>query len=116
MVFAVEQFDLDIDHREAGDHARGQDAVEARFDAGDIFLRHRAAGDLRLELVALAGLVWLDMQLDERELVGAARLLLVRVFELDTASRTLTEGRLRRTNISVHVVGAFEEVELGVKM
>jgi hypothetical protein len=44
-----------------------------------------AADDLALELVAFAGLVELQPQLDAGELAGAAGLLLVRVVDLGRA-------------------------------
>jgi len=46
VVGAVDQRRLDVDDREAGEHAGAHDAVDALFDAGDVFLRHRAADDL----------------------------------------------------------------------
>ena len=46
---AVDQRRLDVDDREAGENARAHDAVDALFDAGNEFLRHRAADDLRFE-------------------------------------------------------------------
>ena len=79
MILAVDQLHLDVDHREAGDHAGTQHAVEALFDAGDVFLRHRAADDLGFELETLAGLVRLDDDRHFRELTGTAGLLLVGV-------------------------------------
>ena len=81
MIGAVDQRDLDVDHREAGENARAHDRVEALFDAGDVFLRNRAADDLGFELVALALLVGLDDDLDARELAGTAGLLLVGIID-----------------------------------
>ena len=78
MISAVDQRHHDIDHREAGDNARSQHAVEALFDARDVFLRHVAADDLRFEDEAGAGLAGLD-DTRPRELAGTAGLLLVGV-------------------------------------
>src|SRR5271157_5914745 len=46
---AVEQRRLDVDDREAREHARAEHALEALFDARDVLLRHGAADDLRFE-------------------------------------------------------------------
>ena len=60
----------------------------------------------RLELVALAGLVRLEAQLDARELAGAAGLLLVRVVDLGRTRERLAVGHLRRTDVDFDVVRA----------
>src|ERR1043166_1301126 len=79
VILAVDQLHLDVHHREAGDHARVRYRLDALLDARDVLLGHRAADDLRLELVALAGLVRFDDQRHGRELSGTAGLLLVGV-------------------------------------
>ena len=91
MVLAVDELHLDVDHREARDHAGAEYALDALFDAGDVFLRHRAADDLRLELVTFARLVRLDDDRDSRELTGTAGLLLVGVAL--TSARLVTRSR-----------------------
>ena len=82
MVGAVDQRDLEVDDREAGEDAGADHAFEALLDAGDVFLRHRAADDLRLEHEAGARLVRLDDDLDAGELARTAGLLLVGVVDL----------------------------------
>src|SRR6185503_12124490 len=50
VVAAVDQRHLEIDHREAGKHARTEHGLDALLDARDVFLRYVAADDLALEL------------------------------------------------------------------
>ena len=107
---------LEIDHREAGEHARAEHRFEALLDARDVFLRHRAADDLVLELEALARLVRLDDDLHARELAGTAGLLLVGVIDGDRLGDLLAIGHLRRADIGVDLVGALEDVDLDVEM
>ncbi len=82
VVGAVNQRNLDVDHREAGENASAHDRVKALFDAGDVFLGNRTADHLGLEFVACALLVRLDDDLDTRELARTAGLLLVGVVDL----------------------------------
>ena len=73
MVFAVDQREAEIDRREAGEHAGiGLDA-DAFFDGWDVFLRHRAADDLVLELDARVALQRLEDDLHFRILARTAR-------------------------------------------
>jgi hypothetical protein len=80
---AVDQRDLEVDHREAGKRTAVHDRLDALFDAGDVFLRHGTADDLALEGVAFARLGRLDDQLHLGELTRTTRLLLVGVGMLD---------------------------------
>ena len=116
VILAVDELNLDVDHRETGDHARAHHAVEALFDARDIFLRHRAADDLGFELVALARLVRLDHDRHFGELTGTAGLLLVGVFDFGALGDAFTERHLRRADIGVDLVGAAQDVDLDVEM
>ena len=116
VVGAVDQRDLEVDHREAGEHACVQHRLEALFDARDVFLRHRAADDLVLELEPRAGRRRLDDDLDARELAGAAGLLLVGVVDLGALRDLLAVGHLRRADIGVDLVGAPEDVDFDVEM
>jgi hypothetical protein len=75
----VDQGDLEVDHREAGQRTAVHDRLDALFDAGDVFLRHGTADDLRLERIAFARLGRRDDQLDLGELTRTTRLLLVGV-------------------------------------
>src|SRR5665213_1169515 len=79
VVFAIDEDDGDIDHREADERARGQNRLVALLDARDVFLWDGTANDLRVELVTLAGARRRDLELDLRKLAGATRLLLVRI-------------------------------------
>src|SRR5215510_5641079 len=49
MIGAVVRRHLEVDHREAGEHARAEHRLEALLDARDVFLRHVAADDVVLE-------------------------------------------------------------------
>ena len=71
---AVYQRGLHVDDLIAAEYAGLHGALDALVHAGDIFLRYRAAVDVVNELVALAGLVGLDGELDVRELAAAAGL------------------------------------------
>src|SRR5262249_1126666 len=73
-VIAVDQLLLAVHHGEARDHAGTHHAVKALFHARYVFLRHRAADDLRFELEALAGFVRLDNDRHFGELTGTAGL------------------------------------------
>ena len=80
MVSTVNQRDLEVDHREAGQRARIHHRLDAFFDAGDVFLRHRTAHNLGFERIANARLCRRDHQFDARELAGTTGLLLVSLF------------------------------------
>jgi nicotinate-nucleotide pyrophosphorylase len=55
VVGALEQGELDIDHREASQHAAGNRILQALVDRRNVLARHRTALDRVDELVALAG-------------------------------------------------------------
>ena len=55
---AVDDVDLDIDHRIAAEHAVEHGFFDALHDRRDVFLRNRAADDLVLDHDALAALGW----------------------------------------------------------
>src|SRR4029078_3693348 len=116
VILAVDQLDLDVHHREAGNDARAHHAVEALFDAGNVFLRHRAADDLGFELVTLAGLVRLDDYRHFGELTGTTGLLLVGVLDFSALCDPLYGRHLRRADIGVDLVGAAQDVDLDVEM
>jgi len=74
VIATINQCDLEIDHRKAGDHAGAQHGLKAFLDPGDIFLRHRAADDLVLEQEPASRRAQrLDDDLDLRELAGCRR-------------------------------------------
>src|SRR3546814_5037282 len=70
---------LEVDHRKAGEDAGIPRRIQALGDTRDVLLRHGTADDLALELVTFARLQRLELDLDARELAGAAGLLLMRV-------------------------------------
>ena len=71
---AVYERGLHVDDLVAAEDAGLHGALDALVHAGDIFLRYRAAVDVVHELIALAGLVGLNGELDVRELAAAAGL------------------------------------------
>jgi len=101
---------------EAGNHTGAQHAVEALFDAGDIFLRHRTANHLGFEFETLAGLIGLDDELDPRELARTTGLLLVGVVDFRALGDALTERHLGRADIGINLVGPAQDVDLDVEM
>src|SRR3546814_675573 len=82
-ISAVGQRRGEIDDREADQRARRGHFANALFHRRDIFARHVAALHLVDELDARAALARLDGDLDPPELAGAARLLLVRIVDVD---------------------------------
>ena len=74
MVGTVDQLDLDVDDRVAGNDAVLQRLLDALIDGGDVLLRDDATDDGVLELVALALLVRLDVDDGVAVLAAAAGL------------------------------------------
>ena len=105
MIGTVVECDLDVDHVVAGEDAGEQRALCACVNSGNIFLRNGTAGDSVDELVALAGLVRLDLELDVSVLTGTAGLpleLVVDVCRLADGPPTLAStlnSRSRRSTI-----------------
>ena len=110
-VLAVDQLHLDVNDREACDDAGGKNALETLFDAGDVFLRHRAADDLGFELVAFTGLVGLDHDRHRSELAGTAGLLFVGVTVLHPLGDALKKRHLRCANSGVQLVSSAQDVD-----
>src|SRR5690606_33221215 len=111
VVGAVDEADLDVHRRIAGEHA----VVEGRLDALvrrlDVLARDAAAGDLVGELVAAAG-VGLERDLDDRELTRTTGLLDVAVFDrLDRAGDRLAVGDLRLADRRLDGVLALHAVD-----
>ena len=75
VVAAVDERDLDVDQREAGQDAAVARLADALLDRRDELLGDDAADDLVVEDDALAALVGLDAQLDVAVLAVAAGLL-----------------------------------------
>src|SRR5262249_16708727 len=116
MILAVDQGDLEVNHREASNHARTENRLKPLLDAGNEFFRYRTADDIVFELERRAGLRRLGGNLDLRELTGAAGLLLVRVAVLNAVRDLFAECHLRRTNIGINFVSALENVDLDVEV
>src|SRR3546814_6615614 len=85
--------------------------IQALGDTRDVLLRHGTADDLALELVTFARLQRLELDLDARELAGAAGLLLMRVVDRCRARDRLAIGDLRRADIGVHLELALHAVD-----
>ena len=116
VIGTIDQCHLHVENREARDHARGHDRVEAFFDARDEFLRHGAADDLGLELVARTLFIRLDLEDHAGELAGTTGLLLMRVIHFRRAGDRLAIGNLRRADGHFDLVGALQDVDLDVEM
>src|SRR5690606_16245697 len=97
----VDERRLDADHREARERTGGHHTVDALLDAGDVFLRHRAAHDLGLELEFAAFSIRLEDDLDASELARTAGLLLMRVILLMLARDGLAICNLRGTDVGL---------------
>ena len=74
VVGAVDELDLDVDDREAGEHAGAERLLDALVDRRDVLLGNRAADDLVLELVAVARLLRNDVDDDVAVLAAATGL------------------------------------------
>src|SRR5262249_14880871 len=116
MVFAVDQRHLEVYYRESGNHAGAQHGLQSLFHARDELFWHRTAHDFVLEFKRGPRRRWLGDDLDLRELTRTSGLLLVRVAVLDALRDLLAEGNLWRTDIRVHFVCAFENVDLDVEV
>src|SRR6478672_4131438 len=116
VIGAVDEADLDVEDREAREHAGIDDALHPLLHARDVFLRHIAADHLVLELEALSGLVRLDHELDAGELAGAAGLLLVGVVDLGFARHGLAISDLRRADIGLDLELAAHAIDDDVEM
>jgi hypothetical protein len=112
VIGAVDQRYLEINHREAGEHARTQHRFESLLDAGDVFLRHRSADDIVLELEPGGRRQRLGDDLDARELPGSAGLLLVGIVDGNRLADLLAIGDLRRADIGIDLVAALEDIDL----
>jgi hypothetical protein len=116
VVVAVDQRRLEVDHREAGQHAGLARGRQALLDAGNEFLGDRAADHLVLETVARARRARLEHDLQPGKLARAAGLLLVGVVDLRPAAERLAIGDLRSADIGIDLVGAAQDVDLDLEM
>ena len=99
MVGAVVQRDLDVDHRITGEHAREHRALDTGIDRRDILLGNAAADRGVDELVALAGLIGLNVDLDMTVLALTAALAGILGVLIDGLGDGLLIGDLRRADV-----------------
>src|SRR5690606_32733190 len=111
VVRTVHQAHLDVHDRVAGEDAVGDRLLDALVDRGDVLLRHHAADDRVLELVALAFLVRRDLEPDVAELALAARLAHELAFRLDRLADGLAVGDLRLADVGLDVELALQAVD-----
>src|SRR5450830_604190 len=116
VIAAVDQRHLEIDHREAGEQAGTEHRFETLLDAGDEFLRHRAADNFVLEYKTATRRQRFADDLDLGELPSTAGLLLVLVIDRYRPRDLLAISDLRRADIGIDLVGAPEDVDLDVEM
>src|SRR5690606_22290690 len=103
MVGTVVQGDLDVHHREAGDHAVLQLFLDALVHRRDVFARHHAANNGVDEFVAGARLLRLDLEPDVAELTAAAGLAHEFAFLLDGLANGFAVGHLRLADVGFHL-------------
>ena len=113
---AVKQGGLDIDHLIAGQDTGLHCALNTLIDCGDVFLRNSTAGDLVDELVALAGLVRLDSELDVCELAFTAGLTRVAGVNRCGLPDGLLVGNLRLADVGLYLELAQKSVDDNFKM
>src|SRR5580704_6645674 len=113
---AIDETDLDIDHREAGENAGAQRSFETFLDRREKLPRHRSTDDFVLEHETFAGRARFGNDLDAGELTVAASLLLMGVVLGRPPRDLLAIGDLRRADIGVDFVGALENIDLDVEV
>src|SRR5690606_33226471 len=111
MVGTVEQGDLDVHDREAGDDAILHGLLDALVDRRDILLRHHAANDGVDKLVARARLLRLDAQPDMTVLTATTRLAHELAFLLHGLANGLAVGHLRRTHVRLDLELALHAID-----
>src|SRR3990167_6018384 len=113
---AVDQLDLEVEDREANQHTGVADRVDAFDDARNIFAGDGAADDLRLEFVPFARLLRDNVDLQPRELAGAACLFLMRVVDRVRAREAFAVGDLRGADIGFNLEFALHPVDENVEV
>jgi len=112
VVGAVDQLDLDVDDRVAGEHAAAHRFADALVDRLDVLLRDLPADDLVDELVALPRL--LREQVDDGVAVLARAAGLAHELALHALGRLadrLAVGDLRPADVRVDVELALQAVD-----
>src|SRR5512139_3574435 len=110
MVRPIKQRDLDVNHREARQHAVVQSLFQTLFNRRNKFARHRTTLDGIDELKALARLVRPHLDPDVAVLTLTARLLGMLAFLLDFLADRFTVGHLRRTHVGFHAEFALHPI------
>ena len=116
MVATVQQRYLEVQAGVTGQRTDFLAFLEAFFHRRPEFTRHGAAGNLRFEHKATAGLTGFDGVIDLGELAGAAGLFLVRVAVFDALGNGFAVGDLRLADGHFHAVGALEDVDLDIQV
>ena len=116
MVRAVEHGNLDIDHREAGEHARLDGFLDALVDRGDELARNRAALDDVLEHVAAAGRQGLDLEPAVAVLAATAGLAHELAFAVDRLADGFAVGDLRLADVGFNAVLTLHAVDENFKV
>ncbi len=100
MVRAVKNRDLDVDHREAGNHTVLHLFLDAFIHGRNILARHNAAHDGIDEFVALTRLLRFDAQPNVTVLTAAAGLANKLTFLLDRFANRFAISHLRRATLA----------------
>ena len=117
VVGAVEQGDLDILDRVAGENTELHRLLDTGVDRRDVLLGDATTGDGVDELVAEARLLGLDRDDDAGELTRTTGLLLVRVLVLlDRLAQGLAVGHLRLADIGLHMELTLHAVDEDVQV
>src|SRR5690606_5505860 len=103
--------DLDVHHREAGEHAVRQGFLQALVDRRDEFARHGAALDGVDEFVALAGFVRLELDPHVTVLATTAGLLGELAFLLHRLADGFAVGHLRGAHVGFTVEFALHAID-----
>jgi hypothetical protein len=100
VILAIDELDLDVDHRESG-ATPDESTLSNLLDAGNVFPSAPRRRRPSIRTRSLCRLVRLDDDGHGRELAVSAGLLLVGVAVLDPQGATLAKRHLRRADIGV---------------
>ena len=101
MIRTIPQGDLDINDRIASQNAGLHSTLDTIVDSRDVFLRDGTANDGVDELVTLAGLVGLDLDLNMTVLALTTRLTCVLGLLIGLLADGLTVSDLRCANVGL---------------
>src|SRR6056297_3664755 len=111
VIGTVVERDPAVHHRITGDHAVLHLLPDALVDRRDVLLRHHAADDGIDELVTLARLTRLDLDVDVTVLAAAAGLADELAFLLDRTADGLPVGHLGLSHVGFHLELALHAVD-----